>query len=72
MEWRGIEIHPETPPAGRPLTDLFGAESIDRMMQALRLAGAPFGITFAGHPNLKPFLLPEDANFHPLRKDYTP
>lgn len=31
-----------------------------------------FGIQFVGHPNLKPFLLPEDATFHPLRKDYTP
>jgi NADH-quinone oxidoreductase subunit C len=31
-----------------------------------------FGISFLGHPNLKPFLLPEDANFHPLRKDYQP
>jgi NADH-quinone oxidoreductase subunit C len=31
-----------------------------------------FGITFLGHPNLKPFLLPEDADFHPLRKDYQP
>lgn len=31
-----------------------------------------FGIRFSGHPNLKPFLLPEDANFHPLRKDYQP
>ncbi len=31
-----------------------------------------FGIRFAGHPNLSPFLLPEDANFHPLRKDYQP
>ena len=29
-----------------------------------------FGIRFAGHPNLKPFLLPEDADFHPLRKDF--
>ena len=29
-----------------------------------------FGIRFAGHPNLTPFLLPEDATFHPLRKDY--
>jgi NADH-quinone oxidoreductase subunit C len=29
-----------------------------------------FGIRFLGHPNLTPFLLPEDANFHPLRKDY--
>ena len=29
-----------------------------------------FGIRFLGHPNLAPFLLPEDATFHPLRKDY--
>jgi NADH-quinone oxidoreductase subunit C len=31
-----------------------------------------FGLRFAGHPNMKPFLLPEDADFHPLRKDYAP
>ncbi|OHE88856.1 MAG: hypothetical protein A3G75_13545 [Verrucomicrobia bacterium RIFCSPLOWO2_12_FULL_64_8] len=31
-----------------------------------------FGIRFLGHPNLAPFLLPEDADFHPLRKDYQP
>jgi NADH-quinone oxidoreductase subunit C len=30
-----------------------------------------FGIHFAGHPNLLPFLLPEDATYHPLRKDFT-
>lgn len=29
-----------------------------------------FGITFAGHPHLIPLLLPEDADFHPLRKDF--
>ena len=29
-----------------------------------------FGIRFLGHPNLVPFLLPEDATYHPLRKDY--
>ena len=29
-----------------------------------------FGITFTGHPNLIPLLLPEDATFHPLRKDF--
>jgi NADH-quinone oxidoreductase subunit C len=31
-----------------------------------------FGIRFLGHPNLTPFLLPEDSVFHPLRKDYQP
>jgi NADH-quinone oxidoreductase subunit C len=31
-----------------------------------------FGITFAGHPYLVPLLLPEDADFHPLRKDFKP
>jgi len=29
-----------------------------------------FGIRFRGHPDLAPFLLPEDADYHPLRKDY--
>lgn len=29
-----------------------------------------FGIRFPGHPNLIPLLLPEDADFHPLRKDF--
>lgn len=29
-----------------------------------------FGIVFLGHPDLSPFLLPEDADFHPLRKDF--
>lgn len=31
-----------------------------------------FGIRFVGHPNLAPLLLPEDADFHPLLKDYRP
>lgn len=30
-----------------------------------------YGIKFAGHPDLSPLLLPEDADFHPLLKDYT-
>lgn len=29
-----------------------------------------FGIDFLGHPHLIPLLLPEDADFHPLLKDF--
>lgn len=29
-----------------------------------------FGIKFLGHPHLVPLLLPEDADFHPLLKDF--
>ncbi len=31
-----------------------------------------FGIRFTGHPYLVPLLLPEDADFHPLLKDFKP
>jgi len=30
-----------------------------------------FGVVFTGHPDVTPLLLPEDADFHPLRKDYS-
>ena len=29
-----------------------------------------FGVNFSGHPDLSPLLLPEDADFHPLLKDF--
>ena len=31
-----------------------------------------YGIRFTGHPYLVPLLLPEDADFHPLLKDFKP
>jgi NADH-quinone oxidoreductase subunit C len=31
-----------------------------------------FDLRFTGHPNLDPLLLPEDAEYHPLRKDFSP
>jgi len=36
-----------------------------------REAHEMFGIAFSGHPNLIPLVLPEDATFHPLRKDFS-
>jgi len=47
-----MEIHPETPPEGRPLSELFRPDDINRMMGHLRTMGAQFGITFADHPFL--------------------
>jgi predicted DsbA family dithiol-disulfide isomerase len=52
VDWIGVEIHPETPPQGRPLTELFPPADIDRMMEHLRGMGAPFGITFTDRPLL--------------------
>lgn len=46
MEWLGVEIHPETPPKGTPITERFRPEDISRMMRHLRSMGAPFGIIF--------------------------
>jgi predicted DsbA family dithiol-disulfide isomerase len=46
VEWKGIEIHPETPAGGRPLSELFREEDVKRMTGHLQTAGAPFGITF--------------------------
>jgi predicted DsbA family dithiol-disulfide isomerase len=46
VEWISVEIHPDTPERGRPLTELFRQVDIDLMMKHLRSMGASFGITF--------------------------
>jgi len=47
VEWTGIEIHPETPPGGRPLVELFPSADIGRMTKHLRTMGAAYGIAFS-------------------------
>ena len=47
MEWLGIELHPETPPEGKAITEMFRVEDTSRMMQHLRSMGAPYGIVFS-------------------------
>jgi predicted DsbA family dithiol-disulfide isomerase len=49
VEWRGVEIHPETPPEGRPLSELFRSDDINHMMKHVRTMGTQFGIAFADH-----------------------
>jgi predicted DsbA family dithiol-disulfide isomerase len=47
-----VEIHPDTPPEGRPLTELYPARDIERMMKHIRAMGASFGIAFGERPLL--------------------
>ena len=47
------------------LTDLFGAADWQE-----REVFDMFGQVFTGHPNLKNLLLPEEAGFHPLLKNF--
>ncbi len=58
---------PRSAPVISSLIDLFaGANWHERETHDF------FGIKFEGHPYLIPLLLPEDADFHPLLKDFTP
>jgi predicted DsbA family dithiol-disulfide isomerase len=74
VEWIGVEIHPDTPARGRPLSELFPQPDIDRMMGHLRAMGASFGITFVDRPflsNSRPALIAavlarEQGRFQPV------
>jgi predicted DsbA family dithiol-disulfide isomerase len=47
VEWLGVEIHPETPPQGMLIEQMFPTADRAAMMKNLRTMGAPFGIIFA-------------------------
>ncbi len=58
---------PRAEPAVPSISDIFsGADWHERETFDF------YGIIFQGHPNLIRILLPEDADFHPLLKDYMP
>ena len=44
------EIHPETPPEGRPVTDLFSQHDIDHVLSVCRQRVKPYGLTFGERP----------------------
>ena len=45
IDWRGFELHPETPPGGMTVADLLGAGRVAAMREHLTSFAAEFGIT---------------------------
>jgi predicted DsbA family dithiol-disulfide isomerase len=45
LDWRGFELHPDTPPGGRRLADVFGEERSRSMRDYLARFAAQFGVT---------------------------
>ncbi len=45
FDWRGFELHPNTPPGGRRLDEVFGAERTRAMRDYLARFAADFGVT---------------------------
>lgn len=51
MDWRGFELHPETPEGGAELAALFGEGRIEPMREYVHQFAARFGITDLRHPD---------------------
>lgn len=52
IEWLNIEIHPDTPPQGRSLHELFPAHTVQGMYENLNQMGTIFGLKFVPHDRL--------------------
>lgn len=62
MALRVLRLHEESVPT---LSDIFpSALWLEREVREF------FGVSFTDHPDPRPLLLPEDADYHPLRKTF--
>jgi predicted DsbA family dithiol-disulfide isomerase len=76
LDWRGFELHPDTPPGGRLLADYFGPERARAMADRLARFAAGFGVhglaARARMPNTRQALAlaeyaRDQGRLHPLR-----
>jgi predicted DsbA family dithiol-disulfide isomerase len=54
IDWRGFELHPETPPGGRPIADRVPRERLPQLKRSLREFAATFGVTDLELPDHMP------------------
>lgn len=54
VDWRGVELHPETPPGGVPLEEYFLPTSFQSVWEYLKKFAASFGITDMRFPERLP------------------
>lgn len=47
-----FELHPETPPQGQPIVEVFDQFDVDQVTFACRQKGAPYGLEFADMKHL--------------------
>nr|ART37400.1 E117 [uncultured bacterium] len=54
IDWRGFELHPETPPGGRPIADRVPPARLPQLKRGLREFAASFGVTDLELPDHMP------------------
>lgn len=54
LDWRGFELHPETPPGGQRLADRYGQRRYAEMTDYLRRFAAAFGVQGMRSPERTP------------------
>jgi predicted DsbA family dithiol-disulfide isomerase len=52
LDWHGFELHPGTPPGGRPLATLFPGIDLEMLHQRTKRFAAGFGVTGFEPPNI--------------------